>query len=172
MRKGQAMEPVRTTIYRVVKSEAGGRFTRHYQPRSSCTRGGDIWGSRYTIQAAACLVWGVLDTNTRNVRLRHCAGAQVSQTSAVGQHDLPLPEADVRPPPSGKRCALQRRQGLTSWTIVIERGGLRDASASYFRHKSILIDVTYADPQAGVHLRAGSSDQDGSATSFEVGAKA
>ena len=37
--------------------------------------------------------------------------------------------------------------------IVIERGGLRDASASGFRHKSILIDVTYADPQAGVHLR-------------------
>ena len=33
--------------------------------------------------------------------------------------------------------------------IVIERGGLRDASASGFRHKSILIDVTYADPLAG-----------------------
>ena len=30
--------------------------------------------------------------------------------------------------------------------IVIERGSLRDASTSDFRHKSILIDVTYADP--------------------------
>ena len=49
--------------------------------------------------------------------------------------------------------------------IVIERGGLRDASASTFRHKSILIDVTYADPQAGVHLRAGSADQGGSTAS-------
>ena len=49
--------------------------------------------------------------------------------------------------------------------IVIERGGLRDASASDFRHKSRLVDVTYADPQAEVHLRAGSIDQDGSAAS-------
>ena len=49
--------------------------------------------------------------------------------------------------------------------IVIERGGLRDAPASDFRHKSILIDVTYADPQEGVHLRAESADQDGSAAS-------
>ena len=49
--------------------------------------------------------------------------------------------------------------------IVIERRGLRDASASDFRHKSILIDVTYADPQSGVHLRAGSADQDESAAS-------
>ena len=38
--------------------------------------------------------------------------------------------------------------------IVIERGGLRDASASDFRHKGIQVDVIYADPQAGVHLRA------------------
>ena len=49
--------------------------------------------------------------------------------------------------------------------IVIERGDLRDASASDFRHKSILIDVTYTDPQAGVNLRAGSADPDGSAAS-------
>ena len=49
--------------------------------------------------------------------------------------------------------------------IVIERRGLRDASASDFRHKSILIDVTYADPQSGVPLRAGSADQDESAAS-------
>ena len=49
--------------------------------------------------------------------------------------------------------------------IIIGREGLRDASASDFRHKSILIDVTYADPQARVYLRAGSVDQDGSAAS-------
>ena len=49
--------------------------------------------------------------------------------------------------------------------IVIERGGLRDASAPDFRHKSVIIEVTYADPQAGVHLRAGSADQVGSAAS-------
>ena len=49
--------------------------------------------------------------------------------------------------------------------IVIGRGCLRDASTSDLRHKSILIDVTYADPQAGVHLRSGSAEQDGSAAS-------
>ena len=49
--------------------------------------------------------------------------------------------------------------------IVIERGALRDASAPDFRHKIIPIDVTYADLQAGVHLSAGSADQDGSAAS-------
>ena len=47
--------------------------------------------------------------------------------------------------------------------IVVERGGFRDASASDLRHKIILTDVTYADPQAGVHVRAGCADQDGSA---------
>ena len=53
--------------------------------------------------------------------------------------------------------------------IVIERGDLRDASASDFRHKSILMDVTYADPQAGDHLRAGIADQDGTvASTFEA----
>ena len=49
--------------------------------------------------------------------------------------------------------------------IVSERGGLQDASASDFRHKSVLIDITYADPQAGVHMRVASADQDGSAAS-------
>ena len=33
--------------------------------------------------------------------------------------------------------------------IVIEAGGLRDATASEYRDKSMLLDVTYADPQAG-----------------------
>ena len=83
-------------------------------------------------------------------------------TPAVGPRDLPLPEADVRPPPSGKRCDADRDPRMD---IVIERGDLRDASASDFRQKSMLIDVTCADPQAGVHLRAGSADQDGTAAS-------
>ena len=42
--------------------------------------------------------------------------------------------------------------------IVIERGGLRDASASDFRNKRMLVDVPYADPQGVVHLRAESTD--------------
>ena len=47
--------------------------------------------------------------------------------------------------------------------IVIEAGGLRDATASEYRDKSILLDVTYADPQARAHMRAGSADRNGSA---------
>ena len=31
-----------------------------------------------------------------------------------------------------------------------------------YRNKSILLDVTYADPRAGVHMRAGSADRGGS----------
>ena len=49
--------------------------------------------------------------------------------------------------------------------IVIEAGGLRDSTASEYRDKSILLDVTYADPQAGVHMRAGSADRNGPAAS-------
>ena len=49
--------------------------------------------------------------------------------------------------------------------IVIEAGALIDATASEYRDKLILLDVTYADPQAGVHMRAGSADQNGSAVS-------
>ena len=49
--------------------------------------------------------------------------------------------------------------------IVIERGGLRDATSSEYRNKAILLDITHADPQARVHMRAGSADRDGSAAS-------
>ena len=49
--------------------------------------------------------------------------------------------------------------------IVMEAGGLRDATASEYRDKSILFDVTYADPQAEVHMRAGIPDRNGVAAS-------
>ena len=49
--------------------------------------------------------------------------------------------------------------------IVIEAGGLRDATASEYRNKSILLDAKYSDPQAGVHMLAGSANRNGSAAS-------
>ena len=49
--------------------------------------------------------------------------------------------------------------------MVIERGGLRDATSSEYRNKAILVDVTHADPQARVHMRDGGTDRDGSAAS-------
>ena len=45
--------------------------------------------------------------------------------------------------------------------IVIEGGGLRDATAAEYRSKAILLDVTYADPQAVGHMHAGSANRDG-----------
>ena len=47
--------------------------------------------------------------------------------------------------------------------IVIEADGPRDATTPEYRDKSILLDVTYADPQVGVHMRAESADRNGSA---------
>ena len=49
--------------------------------------------------------------------------------------------------------------------IVIEAGGLRDATAPEYSDKAIRLDVTYADPQAGVHKRAGSAGRNGSVAS-------
>ena len=49
--------------------------------------------------------------------------------------------------------------------IVVERGGLRDDTAAEYRNKAILLDVTHADPQAVGHMRAGSTNRDGSAAS-------
>ena len=49
--------------------------------------------------------------------------------------------------------------------MVIEKGGLRDATASEYRNKTILLDVTYADAQAVGHMRSGSADREGLAAS-------
>ena len=49
--------------------------------------------------------------------------------------------------------------------IVISRGSLRDAPNREYRDKSILRDVTHADPQAQVHIPGGSADDHGSAAS-------
>ena len=49
--------------------------------------------------------------------------------------------------------------------IVVRRGGLRGAPNREYREKAILLDVTHEDPQAQIHLRGGSADQDGSAAS-------
>lgn len=102
---------------------------------------------------------GATDANTRHARcLCHRVGAQAkTNTSRFGPRDFPLPEGGVRPPsPSGKRCALSRRQGLRYGHIVIERRGLRTASASDFRNKRfyylVLIDFTRTTrtPQAEI----------------------
>ena len=71
---------------------------------------------------------------------------------------------DVHPSPSGQRDSFHASKDLLM-DIVIEAGGLRDDKASGYRNRAIRLDFTYADPQAGVHIRAGSTDRDGSAAS-------
>ena len=48
---------------------------------------------------------------------------------------------------------------------IVVRGGLRNAPNPEYRGKSILVNLTHADPQAQVHLRAGSADHDRPAAS-------
>ena len=48
---------------------------------------------------------------------------------------------------------------------VVRRGRLRNVPNPEHRDKSILVNVTHADPQAQVHLQVGSADHDGSASS-------
>ena len=55
--------------------------------------------------------------------------------------------------------------------IIIGRGSLRDAPNRAYIEKSILLDVMHVDPQAQVHLRAGSADHDGSAASTSEACK-
>ena len=112
----------------------------------------------WTEEAATCPACDAADANTRHARLCHSASAQVNQHQPV-VHGTScfLTQMSVRHQvESGAPFNADRRMN-----IVIERGGLRDASASDFRHTIILIDVIYADPQPGVHLRAASADQDG-----------
>ena len=45
--------------------------------------------------------------------------------------------------------------------MVIEKRGFRDATASEYSNKAIPLDVTYADPPAVGHMRAGNPDRDG-----------
>ena len=114
--------------------------------------------------AARCPCCGEAEVNTRHARLCHRAGAQVNQHQPL-VHALSrtLKSMSVRHQmESGAPFHADRDLRMD---IVIEAGGLRDATASEYRDKSILLDVTYADPQAGVHMRAGSADRNGSVAS-------
>ena len=111
VRKGQATEPFSTKNCRVVKSEAGGRFTRHTRVGVPVRRAA-ISGDRGTTNGDVSRLWccGRQHATCVFVSPRRRAG---NPTSAVGPRDLSLPEEDVRPPTSGKRCGIQRRQELT-----------------------------------------------------------
>ena len=114
--------------------------------------------------AVNCPCCDAVDIGTRHARICPTAGSQVNQHQ-------PLPHAISR---TLKRLGIRHQaesgqpfntdQNL-QMDIVVRRGGLRDAPNRGYRDKSILLDVTHADPQAQVYLRVGSADHDGSAAS-------
>ena len=107
---------------------------------------------------------GEAEVTKRHARLRHRSGAQVNQHQLL-VHALSrtLKSMSIRHQlESGAPFHADRDLRMD---IVIEAGGLRDATAPEYRDKSILLDVTYADPQAGVHMRVGSADRNGLAAS-------
>ena len=107
--------------------------------------------------AARCPCCGEAEVNTRHARLCHRLGAQVNQHQPL-VHALSrtLKSMSIRHQvESGAPFHADRDLRMD---IVIEAGRLRDATASEYLDKSITLDVTYADPQAGVHIQAGSAD--------------
>ena len=115
--------------------------------------------------AAARPACGVAGDNTRHACLCHRAGAQINQHQLLAHATSHFLKGVSAHHQVESGAPFDAHRGLRK-DAVIERGGLRDATASDFQHESTLIDVTYADPQAEVHLSAESADQDGSATSI------
>ena len=107
--------------------------------------------------AARCPCCGKAEVNTRHARLCHRSGAHSNQHQPL-VHALSrtLKSMSIRHQvESGAPFHANRDLRMD---IVIEAGGLRDATASEYRDKSILLDVTYAHPQTGVHMQEGSAD--------------
>ena len=95
--------------------------------------------------AARCPCCGEADVSTRYVRQCHRSGAQVNQHQPL-VHALSrtLESMSIRHQVKS-RAPFHADRDLRMY-IVIEAGGLRDATASEYRDKSILLDVTHADP--------------------------
>ena len=101
----------------------------------------------------------------------HPTRTHLSQSRRAGETaptaptcDVPYTQATWDPSSSRERGTLHCRQNLRM-DIVVRRGGLRSTPNLENRDRSILVDVTHADPQAQVHMRTGSADHDGSAAS-------
>ena len=119
--------------------------------------------------ATRCPCYGATGANTRHARLCHRSGAQVVQHQLL-VHALSGTFKRMSTCHQVESGAPFNADRDLRMDMVIERGGLRDATASEYRNKAILLDVTYADPQAvGYMPLAGNTDRDGLAASkFEA----
>ena len=120
--------------------------------------------------AARCPSCEATDVNTRPARTRHRTGAQVSQHQPL-VHGLSCTFKRLSVRHQVESGAPFNGDRNLRMDIVIEMGGVRDATSSEYRNKAILFDITHADPQARVHMRDGSADQDGSAASTSAARK-
>ena len=114
--------------------------------------------------ATKCPCCDATDVGTRLARICPRAGEQVKQHQPL-LHSISRTLKWLGVPhqaESGEPFTADRNLQMD---IVVRRGDLESAPNPEYRDKSILADVTHADPQVQVHLRAGSADHDGSAAS-------
>ena len=129
-------------------------------PASEFVSAGRRFLGREEFLATRCPCCGATDANTRHARLGHRSGAQANQHQPlVHERSRAIKRMSIRHQvESGDPFNAERDLRMD---IVIEMEGLRDATAAEYRNKAILLDVTYADPQAVGHMRAGSANRDG-----------
>ena len=102
--------------------------------------------------AAGCPCCEATDVDTRHAHICHRAGAQVNQQHTL-VHALSRTFERSSIHHQVESGAPFNADGNLRMDIVIERGGLRDATSSEYRNKAILVDVTHAAPRARVHMR-------------------
>ena len=147
--------------------ETNGLTPGHTQ-RNVCCHGEVVHGDRGTRGSEVSLLQCSLRGHPPRAHLSQSRGARNSAPTA-GPCDVPYVEAgrDFRRQVESGGAFTANRKMLID--IVVRRGSRRDASNREYREKSILLDVTHADPQAQIHLRGGRADHDGSAAStFEA----
>ena len=105
MRKGQATGSVRIKRCRVVTSEAGGNSTRHTSPGVPVRRA-VASGDRGALGGDVSYLWCSGRQHATCTFVPPCRRAGKPTPPTVRPRDFPVLEADVRPPPSGTRCAL------------------------------------------------------------------
>ena len=109
-----------------------------------------------------CPCCDATDVDTRHALICPTAGAQVNQHQPL-LHAISHTLKRLGVPhqlESGEPFTVNRNLRMD---IVVRRGGRLNAPTPEYRDKTILVDVTHADPQAQVYLRAGSAGHDGSA---------
>ena len=126
----QADEPIRTKICRLLLSGGCRRSARHTRSRALTRKISTFVG----LLAASCLDYGAADASTLHVRVSHQTVAKASpHRSLIHANSRFLKRMCV---PHRVMCgaSFNADKDLRLY-IVIERGGLREALASGFRHE-------------------------------------